>query len=166
MKHIGNAHYQSGLPMPGQLAESFISSRNAFSSIDTMHQIVYAKFDQVMFGLPTSTPAEEIFRHLTLDHGLPYAEGTHWHTKFGHLVTYGGGYYSYLYSKAFADDVWHQGGFHKQALTNSDAGTRLWKTVLAHGGAKDPQDMLTEFLGRPPQVVGSAMTGNTTAGTD
>jgi mitochondrial intermediate peptidase len=82
--------------------------------------------------------------------GIPYASGTHWHSRFGHVVTYGAGYYGYLYAQVFANDIWRS-LFAGRPL-DAASGQQLWHKVLRHGGAKDPSEMLTDLLGRPPQV--------------
>jgi Zn-dependent oligopeptidase len=76
----------------------------------------------------------EIFAKLHKDSNIPYAEGTHWHSRFGHLVTYGAGYYGYLYSQVFAGDIW-QHCFEGDNLRR-ESGERLWQNMLIHGGCQ------------------------------
>ena len=103
-----------------------------------------------MFGPPLDNQlsSTQIFANLYQELGVPYADGTHWHSRFGHLVTYGAGYYGYLYSETFASDIW-QGLFASNCLSRS-SGERLWHKLLRHGGAREPQSMLRELLGREP----------------
>ena len=65
-------------------------------------------------------------------------------------MTYGAGYYGYLYSQVFASTIWNQ-LFYKQSLQRS-AGEKLWKKVLIHGGARDANVMLEDLLGKKPTV--------------
>jgi intermediate peptidase len=144
-------HHETGKAMPEQMIQQLRNSRNDFSAIERQNQITYALFDQKLFGRPDpSQPSTtEIFAKLHKDHNIPYAEGTHWHSRFGHLVTYGAGYYGYLYSQVFAGDIW-QHCFEGDSLRR-ESGERLWQNMLIHGGAKDPSVMLTDLLGRPPK---------------
>jgi intermediate peptidase len=145
-------HHETGEGMPEKMIEQLRNSRNDFDAIERQNQITYALFDQKIFGRPDpSQPSTtEIFAKLHQDHNIPYADGTHWHSRFGHLVTYGAGYYGYLYSQVFAGDIW-QHSFEGDSLRR-ESGERLWQSMLIHGGAKDPSAMLTDLLGRPPKV--------------
>mmetsp|Transcript_27369 Transcript_27369/g.36639 ORF Transcript_27369/g.36639 Transcript_27369/m.36639 type:complete len:190 (+) Transcript_27369:368-937(+) len=158
------------------ILSTLVSTRYAFRGIDVRTQILYALFDQALFGTfyphgqqqqqqnPSLYHSTQFFALLHQQHNVPYAEGTHWHTRFGHLVTYGAGYYGYLYSQVFALDIWKT----RFAVATSDVvagdddkhddvmsrreGTRLWKDMLIHGGGKDPNVMLRDVLGRAPNV--------------
>lgn len=151
LKILGR-HHQSGMPMPDDMIAQLQRSRYEFAAIERQNQILYSVFDQTLFGVPdplgpTST---ELLARLHREYDVPYAQGTHWHSRFGHLVSYGAGYYGYLYSQVFARDIWKH-CFEGNSLDRA-AGDRVWHKLLAHGGAKDPRAMLTDLLGRPPQV--------------
>ena len=150
-------HHVDGHAIPDHLVEGLRKSRYEFHAVERQNQILYALFDQKLFGVPITDPSSptrvntaEIFAGLHREHGIPYAEGTHWYSRFGHLVTYGAGYYGYLYSQVFASDIWKE-CFEGNSLSRK-AGERLWKKVLIHGGASDPNVMLEDLLGRPPHV--------------
>lgn len=144
-------HHLTGQVIPDAMITSLQRSRHEFKSLDMQNQILYARFDQALFGPPiTDKKSTEIFAGLYRELGVPYADGTHWHTRFSHLVTYGAGYYGYLYSQTFASDIWVT-CFAANSLSRA-SGERLWQQLLRHGGARDPQTMLTEVLGREPSV--------------
>lgn len=144
-------HYSTGEHISEGAVSSLISSRNAFRALEVQTQIVYSRFDQEIFG-PQAGHASttDIFARLHREHAVPYAPGTHWHSRFGHLVTYGSGYYSYLYSQVFAADIWQK--FFSANPLSSAEGKMLWKELLRHGGARDPNVMLSTLLGREPSV--------------
>ena len=141
-----------GAPMPDDLIRQLQQSRYALASIERQNQILYSLFDQKLFGVPdpSISSSTELFGALHRQCGVPYTEGTHWHSRFGHLVSYGAGYYGYLYSEVFALDIWNQ-LLHGRSL-DRDIGDQLWNKVLRHGGAIDARIMLTDLLGRPPKV--------------
>ena len=144
-------HHLTGEVIPDELIFQLQQSRQEFKSLELQNQILYARFDQTLFGPPIANKTStEIFANQYQQLGIPYADGTHWHTRFSHLVTYGAGYYGYLYSQAFASDIW-QTCFAADSLSRS-SGERLWRDLLGHGGARDPQTMLKEVLGREPSV--------------
>jgi len=156
--HILGRHHVTGEPMSPDLVENLIKGRNVFKSCDVQTQAVYAKFDQTIFGDPTLWKGKgmstmDVFTSLHHDHKILYADGTHWYTRFGHLVTYGAGYYSYLYCSYYAADLWKtcfDGG--GSGALNRDIGLTYWKEMLIHGGSKDPNVMLETMLGREPRV--------------
>ena len=142
-------HAVTGEVIPDALIAQLQQSRYEFKSLDMQNQILYARFDQDLFGPPmTGKTSTEIFAGLYRELGVPYADGTHWHSRFGHLVTYGAGYYGYLYSEAFASDIW-QTCFEANSLSRT-SGERLWRDLLGHGGAREPKSMLKDVLGREP----------------
>lgn len=154
-------HHETGEQIPNELIQQLVQSRNDFRCMDVQNQILYARFDQAIFGIPssptgtTTTPSNnstttQLFAQLHKQHHVPYAEGTHWHSRFGHLVTYGAGYYGYLYAQVFADDIWKE-RFRGDSLRR-ESGDRLWGDMLVHGGAKNPNAMLRTVLGREPKV--------------
>lgn len=74
------------------------------------------------------------------------------------LFRYGAGYYSYLYDQVFAADIWNK--CFRQDPFNREQGHQLRRKMLIHGGAKDPNNMFEDLLGRAPSVLPfSKMTG-------
>mmetsp|Transcript_24438 Transcript_24438/g.56951 ORF Transcript_24438/g.56951 Transcript_24438/m.56951 type:complete len:306 (+) Transcript_24438:3-920(+) len=149
LKILGR-HYVTGESIPDDLISRLNKSRNAFRCIEVQNQILYSRFDQALFGIPDdkSRSTTEMFAALYHENGIPYAPGTHWHSRFSHLVTYGAGYYGYLYAQVFASDIW--GRVLMNDSLDRQAGDLIWREVLVHGGAKDPNVMLRTVLGRAP----------------
>jgi intermediate peptidase len=144
------ARTTSGEPIPESMIQSLRESHKLFKCLEMQNQIVLAMFDQHIFGAPSSASTTDIWSGLHRQHAVPYAEGTHWHSNVGHLVTYGAGYYGYLYSQVFASDIWNQ-LFQEQSLERK-SGEQIWKKMLIHGGARDANLMLKDLLGREPTV--------------
>mmetsp|Transcript_9576 Transcript_9576/g.23861 ORF Transcript_9576/g.23861 Transcript_9576/m.23861 type:complete len:737 (-) Transcript_9576:6648-8858(-) len=140
----------NGEPLPESMATNLAKSRNQFRFIEMQNQIVLSKFDQTIFGPRHGVPTRDVWAAMHQQSGVPFAENTHWFTNVGHLVTYGAGYYGYLYSQVFADAIWNE-LFHQQSL-NRSSGERIWKKMLIHGGARDANIMLEDLLGHKPTV--------------
>ena len=108
--------------------------------------------DQEIFNTPPpphqSQKTMDTWASMHRQNAVPYAEGTHWYSNVGHLVTYGAGYYGYLYSQVFANDIWTS--LFKGHSLNRQSGELIWKKLLIHGGAKDANVMLHDLLGREP----------------
>jgi mitochondrial intermediate peptidase len=163
-------HYRTGAVIPQKVVSQLARAREDFQAIERQNQILYATLDQELFGASeddsSSASTTDVFAALHVKYNVPYAQGTHWQSRFGHLITYGATYYGYLYSQVFAREIW-ENCFEKKPASSGDKGSdthapradkastlsrstgeRLWHTVLQHGGAKDPGDMISEMLQR------------------
>lgn len=143
-------HYLSKVALPDDLAKKLATSRCLFQNLEIQNQVLYAQLDQAVFGLNNHKSTVEILEELHIQHSIPYAKGTHWHTKFGHLISYGAGYYGYLLDQVFAADIWEE-CFRANPLSRS-SGDKLRNNILIHGGAMDPEKMLMGMLGRTSTV--------------
>ena len=77
-----------------------------------------------------------------------------WHASFRHLASYGAGYYTYLWARALSRRIWRH-SFEDEPL-NAAAGSRWMQTVLRHGGAVDPRELLRSLLRQDEAVDGAA----------
>jgi intermediate peptidase len=146
---------ENGEPLPESMVEALSQSRNQFRFLEMQNQIVLSKFDQTIFGGNMNNNNQRIstkdtWAAMHRQSGVPFADNTHWFTNVGHLVTYGAGYYGYLYSQVFADAIWNE-LFHDQSLKRS-SGEKIWKKMLIHGGARDANVMLEDLLGHKPTI--------------
>jgi len=144
LRLVGKHHLTSNV-IPDKMIRLLLQTRQEFRSLELQNQILYSRFDQALFGPPIDASSIQIFSSLYRKQNIPYANGTHWHTKFQHLVTYGAGYYGYLYAQAFASDLWKELKLEKMSRSS---GERLWNDLLGHGGGRDPQKMMQDLLGR------------------
>lgn len=152
-------HHVTGLPMSEGKARHLALSHADLRAVEVRTQIVHSRFDQALFGPNPCSPSlggatsTETWERLHRESDVPFAVGTHWHSRFGHLVTYGAGYYGYLYAQMFAADIWHgalSGAVGREGLR--EGGRRIWKEMLVHGGSKDPREMMRAVLRREPCV--------------
>ncbi len=66
--------------------------------------------------------------------------------------------YGYLYAQTFAADIW--ASVLALSLTSSsdafrqEGGTKIWKEMLIHGGAKDLKEMIHAFWGSSSRECG------------
>jgi len=77
---------------------------------------------------------------------LRYAKGVHFYTSFGHLNGYSALYYTYMWSRAIAQDI--LGPFEKNGMRDLATAKRYAEKVLMPGGSKDARELIYDFLGR------------------
>ena len=127
-------------------------AQSEFVGIETNTQALYADFDQRLFGVqrqgdPVDSTA--ILRDLHKEYAVPYMEGTHWQSTFGHVNTYGSVYYSYLWAQSIAKDVFSNLSKHRGArpLINREvSGERIFK-LLSPGSSREPREVVRDALG-------------------
>jgi intermediate peptidase len=149
-------HYRTGSPLPEELLTSSLQWTHAFAATDSLHQLWLAVLDQFLHSdisiqwlYPSTSLANELHEQYTLIKTPPNAS---FHQEVPHLISYGAGYYTYLYSSVFSSQLW-QKCFKKDPL-NREVGQRYVETVLQYGGAKDPKKMMLDMLGEGLDIDG------------
>ncbi|MCA0447504.1 MAG: Zn-dependent oligopeptidase [Bacteroidetes bacterium] len=147
-------HHQTNEPFPKELFKKILDARNMGSGIATQAQILYGSFDFTLHdgfipgkGETTTDVLKKLKTELTL---FPYSDGNHFHAAFGHLSGYAAGYYSYLWAKVYAQDIWSV--FEETGALNPETGKKFRKWILEPGGTIDPLQLVREFLGREPNA--------------
>lgn len=67
--------------------------------------------------------------------------------NFGHLTDYSACYYSYLWSKVYAVDIFCEIK-SREALLDSECGRAYIDCIIGRGGSEHPESMVKKFLGR------------------
>jgi len=141
-------HHVTGEPLPKKLLDSLIEAKNLDSGIINLRQLYFAFLDFAYhspgFGGDTTKVAEEL-HHIT---GFPFTPGTHFQSGFGHLFGYDAGYYGYLWSHVFGDDMYTR--FETAGPLDPTTGRIYRQVVLERGGAVDGDELVRSFLGREP----------------
>ncbi|KAF6173067.1 hypothetical protein GIB67_009987 [Kingdonia uniflora] len=139
-------HYLTGEVILEEVVESMKGARNMFTATELQRQIMYAIIDQTLFGeLSSSRDTISVVEDLRKFTSLKHVEGTHWHTRFNHLINFGAGYYSYIYAKCLAATIWVD-VCAKDPLSLT-IGTTLRVKLLHHGGEKEPSTLLKDLVG-------------------
>ena len=146
-------HYQTGAPISDELVARMLAAKQLNSGIDTQQQLLYAAIDMTLHhGFEPLTPLDttRLVSQLAERHTLfPLPEGTCLQASFGHLVGYAAGYYGYLWSRVYADDLYSV--FKQKGVFSSTAG-HGFRQVLAAGGSVEPMKLIQDFLEREPNM--------------
>jgi intermediate peptidase len=143
-------HHKTQEPIPRDMMHSLKQSKHMFAAMDAQTQCLYSLLDLTLFGRqPLAAPGDsttQTLQHLQNKHTLvPHVDGTFWHARFGHLIGYGAGYYSYLYARVFASAIWNA-RFQDDPLSPL-AGRVLYDELMKRGGARDANEILKKLLG-------------------
>jgi len=144
-----SAHWQTGEPLPDELIQKMIAARHVADGVYWTRQTFFGVYDLQMHLATGKVDPTQLWLSLrpklTLMHDPP---GTYANAAFEHLMGagYDGGYYGYLWSKVFAQDMFSE--FEKAGLENPEVGLRYRREILLPGGSAEPDVLLRRFLGR------------------
>lgn len=153
--HTFATHYKTGEPLPDELIERIIRSRN--------FNVAYACVRQVSFGLldmayytrtePLTEDIEqfeqEAWRRAQV---LPHVPGTCMSTQFSHIMAggYAAGYYSYKWAEVLDADAFSV--FKANGVFDRKTAQRFRDEVLSKGGTEDPMTLYKRFRGQEPSI--------------
>jgi thimet oligopeptidase len=144
-----SSNVTTGKPLPDELINKMIAARYVHYALQTTQQILYASVDMEYHTAKPPVDTTAVWR-ATVARTTPnhFVDGTHPQAGFGHLMGgYDAGYYGYLWSKVYAQDMFSR--FQAQGLTSPVAGAAYRKDILAPARAEEPDQEVHAFLGRP-----------------
>jgi thimet oligopeptidase len=145
-------NYKTGEVLPPDLFAKMIAAKNVGSGLAYTQQVYYGMLDFTLHdkydptsSVTTTEVLAELQNKITL---YPYLEGTHMQAAFGHLMGYAAGYYGYLWSLVYSQDMFSV--FEKNGVMDVNTGLKYRDIILSNGGSRDELEMVVEFLGRQP----------------
>ena len=143
-----SCHAETGAPMPPELAARLAASRNV--NLGSTYLRLFAElsdFDLRVHG-PDPVNLDDAMRAADAVRGLPAIEGTFWPAGADHLVSgYDAGYYGYLWSLVYSDDLWSR--FAAEGIDDPVVGAAYRREILEPGATRDAAALVEAFLGRP-----------------
>jgi len=148
-------HYQTGEPIPDELIDRIVKSRN--------YNVAYACLRQVSFGLLDMAyySRKEAFT----DDIIPF-EKKAWEkamvteqlpdtcmtVQFSHIMAggYAAGYYSYKWAEVLDADAFAV--FKKEGIFNPATAQRFRDCILSKGGTENPMTLYKRFKGAEPTI--------------
>jgi len=113
-------------------------------------QMVYARLSLSVYDRPPAeVNTDALVKKIYTEYSpIPFVDGTHMQTAFGHLDGYSAIYYTYMWSLVMAKDMFSR--FDRNNLLDPVPAMLYRKTVLEPGGSKPAAELLEDFLGRKP----------------
>lgn len=144
-----SGHYKDrSKKLPKELLDSMLAAKNADSGLIHLRQLLFGSVDLLYHTSPpkdTTAAYGRLMRDIAL---IPMSDGAHPQASFGHLMGYDAGYYGYLWSKVYAEDM--ASVFRREGFLNPMTGRRYRTEILEKGSTRDEMDSLKAFLGREP----------------
>lgn len=147
-----SSHYRTGEPLPDGLISALVASRRAGEASGFLRQNFLGQFDVAAHAASGRVNTTKLYGKLMKEiTGVPLTAGTYPQASFGHIMSltdpYDVGYYVYAWSLVIAEDIFSE--FERQGLYNEELGAKLRRYVYTPGTAKDENEMVRAFLGRP-----------------
>nr|QBH67469.1 putative mitochondrial intermediate peptidase [Ustilago esculenta]QBH67580.1 putative mitochondrial intermediate peptidase [Ustilago esculenta] len=146
-------HHKTGATLPFEHLASHLQASKSLEGLDTYHQILLARLDQMYHSNAASDPnfdSTQVYAVLDKEMGLPgakqlsHVDGAHPQIRFGHLFGYGSTYYSYLLDRVIASKIWNH--LFADNPLDREAGEIFKSQCLKYGGGKDPWHILADVL--------------------
>ncbi len=144
-----SGHYKTGAQVPDELIIKLQQGRHFREASAQMRQLDFALLDLEFHS--KKNPGNPIIIANKLRKKLENIitpKSSLFPANFGHLIGYGAGYYSYMWSLALADDIWTR--FENEGITNQIVGEDLFEKILSKGASEEESTLVKNFLGRKP----------------
>ncbi|KAF4832993.1 Saccharolysin [Colletotrichum tropicale] len=148
--------------LPRAMVESLLRAKHANKALDTLHQLFIGTFDMAVHQLDDCDESQtftalwnRLRREIVPTEDLSALGGGdewgHGYTNIGHLMNeYDAGFYSYLFSKVYAQDIFST--VFKSGPMSAEAGRKYRYGVLEKGGSQPEMITLQDFLGREAKM--------------
>jgi thimet oligopeptidase len=144
-----SGHYEDPeRKLPSDLIKSLIAAKLVDIGAFTLRQVCFSLVDMMINTEVIENPTKLFNEMLAEITTVQMPDETRMDAGFGHLMSsnYVAGYYSYLWSQAYAEDVFTK--FEKNGFMDTKTGVEYRQKILAPGGSLDPDEMVRSFLGR------------------
>jgi thimet oligopeptidase len=144
-----SSNWQTHQPLPDDMIAKLIAAKHVNYAYFTTRQIMLAQIDMAYHTSGPHVDTTKVWSRIAqADTPMPLTPGIHPQASFGHIMGgYDAGYYGYLWSKVYAQDMFT--AFLDGGLQNPAVGARYRQTILQPARAIEPDQLVTNFLGRP-----------------
>ena len=148
-----SGHYKTGEPLPDELIDKMIASKNFGAASGMLRQLEFALFDFHVHTDNEGRTIREILNDVRSEVSVyEYPDFNRFDCNFSHIFAggYAAGYYSYKWAEVLSADAYSK--FEEEGIFNKETGKLFKTTILEKGGSEDPMDLFIAFRGREPSV--------------
>lgn len=148
-------HYQTKEPLPDELIDKIVKSRNFLAAYSCMRQVSFGLLDMSYYTQDKPFTSDLIqFEKKAWSRAMvtPQLKNTCMTVQFSHIMSggYAAGYYSYKWAEVLDADVFsvfkHNGIFDRQTAH------RFREEILSKGGTENPMTLYKRFRGKEPTI--------------
>ena len=148
-------HYETGEPIPSEMVEKIIATRNFQAAYATVRQLSFGLTDMAWHSItePVDTEPEEFERTAMQPVRLfRWIEGTMMSAAFSHIFAggYAAGYYGYKWAEVLDADAFQ--AFKENGIFDKKTAQKFRQNILAKGGSEHPMDLYKKFRGKEPTI--------------
>ena len=148
-------HYQTGEPLPDELIDRIVRSRNFNVAYGCMRQVSFGLLDMAYYTKKDEFTDDIIpFEKKAWEKAmvLPQLPDTCMTVQFSHIMAggYAAGYYSYKWAEVLDADAFAV--FKKAGIFNPATAQRFRDCILSKGGTENPMTLYKRFKGSEPTI--------------
>ncbi|MBR5063064.1 MAG: M3 family metallopeptidase [Prevotella sp.] len=148
-------HYQTGEPLPDDLIQRIIDSRNFMVASGCLRQVSFSLLDMAYYTQKEPftddiKPFEKkAWERALISKQLPDTCMT---VQFSHIMAggYAAGYYSYKWAEVLDADAFSV--FKHEGIFNQETAQRFRDCILSKGGTEHPMTLYKRFRGQEPTI--------------
>ena len=148
-------HYQTGEPIPDELIERIIRSKNFMAAYGCMRQVSFGLLDMAYYTCKDEFNEDIIsFEKKAWEKAIVTKQlpDTCMTTQFSHIMAggYAAGYYSYKWAEVLDADAFSL--FKKNGIFDQATAQQFRDCILSKGGTEHPMTLYKRFRGQEPTI--------------
>ena len=148
-------HFESGEPIPDELIDRIIKSKNYLSAYGCLRQVSLGLLDMAYYTQKDEfkediiTFEKDAWKDAIITKQLPNTCMT---TQFSHIISggYAAGYYSYKWAEVLDADAFSL--FKKNGIFDKNTALSFRENILSKGGTEHPITLYKRFRGQEPTI--------------
>ena len=148
-------HYQTGEPIPDELIDRIIQSRNFMAAYGCLRQVSFGLLDMAYytqkdeFSQDIMRFEKEAWKDAIV---MPQMPDTCMTVQFSHIMAggYAAGYYSYKWAEVLDADAFSV--FKKNGIFDTATAQSFRDNILSKGGTEHPMTLYKRFRGQEPTI--------------
>lgn len=148
-------HYQTGEPLPDELIERIVKSRNFMAAYGCLRQVSFGLLDMAYYTKKAPFNEDIIpFEKKAWEKAMvtPQLPDTCMTVQFSHIMAggYAAGYYSYKWAEVLDADAFSM--FKKNGIFDQHTAQSFRDNILSKGGTEHPMTLYKRFRGQEPTI--------------
>lgn len=148
-------HYKTGEPIPDELIERIVKSRNFMAAYACLRQVSFGLLDMAYYTKQTPFTEDIVaFEKKAWEKAMvmPQLKDTCMTVQFSHIMAggYAAGYYSYKWAEVLDADAFSV--FKKNGIFDQKTAQSFRDNILSKGGTEHPMTLYKRFRGQEPTI--------------